>query len=147
MLEHDPDPVEFYAAALACLAPGGRLILGVPSSDGYLARLVDFVLNAPPHHVTWWSDRALQTLVRRFRGEVLELRHAPVEPWERRLRSYAALSPKSMRRFRGGKALHVRCALAWLASPIAMRLRPPAATDRGATTVIVVRHGSGKRRP
>ena len=85
VLEHVANPREFLAAALACLKPEGILVLGVPSAESYVTRIANFVLNAPPHHVTWWTDHALRHLADQFQLSILDLAHAPVEPWETRL--------------------------------------------------------------
>ncbi|MGB0909821.1 MAG: class I SAM-dependent methyltransferase [Nitrospirales bacterium] len=85
VLEHVADPVHFVELALRCLKPSGILVLGVPTAESYLTQLTNFVLNAPPHHVTWWTDQALRCLIQRCDLELLSLDHAPVEPWELRL--------------------------------------------------------------
>ncbi len=85
VLEHVANPREFLTAALACLRPGGLLILGVPSAESYVTQITNFVLNAPPHHVTWWTDQSLHSLAKHFQLSVLDLTHAPVESWETRL--------------------------------------------------------------
>lgn len=85
VLEHIGDPRTFLAAALACLKPDGLLILGVPSAESYITRIPNFVLNAPPHHITWWTNEALCHLADQFQLSILDLAHAPVESWETRL--------------------------------------------------------------
>ena len=85
VLEHIGDPETFLTAALACLKPDGLLILGVPSAESYITRIPNFVLNAPPHHITWWNNEALCHLADQFQLSILELAYAPVEPWETRL--------------------------------------------------------------
>jgi len=85
VLEHVADPQSFLTAALACLKPGGLLILAVPSAESYITKIPNFVLNAPPHHFTWWTDKALYHLGDHFQLSILDLAHAPVEPWETRL--------------------------------------------------------------
>ena len=52
VLEYAADPVKFTRDCLALLKPGGTLMIGVPAGDSYLGTLRNFVLNAPPHHVT-----------------------------------------------------------------------------------------------
>ena len=85
VLEHVADPREFLTDALACLKHNGVLVLGVPSAESYITRMANFMLNAPPHHVTWWTDQALRHLADQFNLSILNLAHAPVEPWETRL--------------------------------------------------------------
>jgi len=85
VLEHIGNPRAFLTDAFACLKPDGLLILGVPNADSYITRIPNFVLNAPPHHITWWTDEALCHLADQFQLSILELAHAPVESWETRL--------------------------------------------------------------
>ena len=85
VLEHVANPREFLTAALACLKPEGLLILGVPSAESYVSQISNFVLNAPPHHVTWWTDQSLHALAQKFQLSVIVVTHAPVESWETRL--------------------------------------------------------------
>ena len=85
VLEHMRDPQSFISAALACLKSEGLLIIGVPNAESYITRIPNFVLNAPPHHITWWSPKSLCYLADYFNLSILELAHAPVETWETRL--------------------------------------------------------------
>lgn len=82
VLEHVADPLAFVTEAKARLKPGGRLFLGVPNRESYLARLRDFPLDLPPHHVTRWSRRALETLAERAGLQVEALAESSLEPWE-----------------------------------------------------------------
>jgi SAM-dependent methyltransferase len=66
VLEHVPDVRPFLESAVACLKKGGRLIVSVPSADSFLRQAVNNVLNMPPHHVTWWSNRSLDKIATLF---------------------------------------------------------------------------------
>ena len=147
VLEHVPDPDAFVAAALRCLAPRGRLILGVPDAESYLSSLPDFVLNAPPHHLTWWDRASLGRLLQRHGVQAPETRHFPVEPWERRLwwmaRVTRLLTHGAGPRF--GASLRGLKVAAWLASGALQVIRPPARA-RGATLLAVCRKASGSVR-
>ncbi len=140
VLEHLAEPDDFLVTALRCLAPGGRLILGLPDAESYLSALPDFVLNAPPHHLTWWSDAALGRLLRRQGLRDIEFRRFPVEPWERRLwwmaRTARFIGGGQGPRF--GRSLRRRKACSWLAAGLLQAIAPPA-DARGATLVAVAR--------
>jgi 2-polyprenyl-3-methyl-5-hydroxy-6-metoxy-1,4-benzoquinol methylase len=62
VLEHVAAPLEFLNAMAACVKPGGRVIVSVPSEDGFAGRAINDFLNLPPHHVTRWTDSALGAL-------------------------------------------------------------------------------------
>jgi 2-polyprenyl-3-methyl-5-hydroxy-6-metoxy-1,4-benzoquinol methylase len=85
VLEHVCDPKEFIMSALACLKPGGLLILTVPSEDSWLQHKQDFSLNMPPHHVTKWTDRCLTNIANEFNIKHIHLHHEPLNsyhiPW------------------------------------------------------------------
>jgi hypothetical protein len=44
------------------MRPGGRLCVVVPSRDSAITEIPNFVLNAPPHHLSWWNEDALRVL-------------------------------------------------------------------------------------
>lgn len=75
VLEHVADPSQFISAALKCLKENGLLIFSVPAEDSFIATSVNDMLNLPPHHVTRWSDRALQSLGKEFDLEVVKIQH------------------------------------------------------------------------
>lgn len=85
VLEHMADPLTFLSEAIACLKPSGLFILSVPCAESYITGIPNFALNAPPHHLTWWTKAALIQLADQFQLSILEVTHAPVESWERRL--------------------------------------------------------------
>ncbi len=66
VLEHVPDPVSFARQMASALRPGGRLLIGVPQFPSLMTAIPNFVLNAPPHHLTLWSEKALATLCDRL---------------------------------------------------------------------------------
>ena len=60
-IEHVTDPLGF-ARLPTCMRPGGRLCVVVPSRDSAITEIPNFVLNAPPHHLSWWNEDALRVL-------------------------------------------------------------------------------------
>ncbi len=143
VLEHLAEPDAFLSEGLRCLAPGGQVILGLPDNDSYLGDLPDFVLNAPPHHLTWWNEPAVAALLRRHGLENPAFYRPEVEPWERRLwwmaRVARALGRGEGARF--GARHRARKACSWIVSGMLQAMRPPAAA-RGATLVATARAAS-----
>lgn len=143
VLEHDPDPAGFVRACLALLKPGGTLAIGVPDSDSYLGTMRNFVLNAPPHHVTWWNKKSLTRLARIAGLEDPALHTAPVEGWEARLywmaRIQNRLAPRGAPLFDASRRGRIATVAAYLLAGLAERFLSPAADARGATTVLVGR--------
>jgi len=74
VIEHVADPLDFARCLVTCLKPGGRLCIVVPHRASALTAIPNFVLNAPPHHLSWWNENALQALSQRLAliGENLE---------------------------------------------------------------------------
>ena len=143
VLEHVANPRDFVAAALACLKPDGLLILGVPSTESYVTRIANFVLNAPPHHVTWWTDRALRHMAHQFQLSVLDLAHAPVEAWEARLywmqRISGALMPRATSYFTESTSRRLFNIAAYVIAGTIMSMIKPPASAQGASVVMVAR--------
>lgn len=66
VLEHVADTAAFLEACVRCLKEDGLLILAVPNADSYVGRTMNAVLNMPPHHVTWWSEKSLRFVAKKF---------------------------------------------------------------------------------
>lgn len=143
VLEHAADPLAFIRDAMALLRPGGTLVIGVPDGDSYLGTLANFVLNAPPHHVTWWNAQSLTALAEIAGLADVALHRAPVEAWEARLywmaRVQRWLRPSGADLFevsRWGRGATVGAYL--LAGAINQRRRQ-SLDEHGATTVLAGR--------
>lgn len=65
VIEHVERPAKLFAEMAAATKPGGRLIVGAPHAPSAMTRIPNFLLNAPPHHLTWWSHQALASLAQR----------------------------------------------------------------------------------
>jgi SAM-dependent methyltransferase len=76
-LEHMARPGEFLRQCCELLAPGGRLILGLPSADSFL-RLESNILDLPPHHMSRWPLRTIQFLPHLFPLRLLRLAVEPL---------------------------------------------------------------------
>ncbi len=65
-IEHVADPLDFTRDLVKCVRVGGRLCIVVPSRTSPLTEIPNFVLNAPPHHLTWWDEGALRAVADRL---------------------------------------------------------------------------------
>ena len=68
-IEHVADPLGFARDLVKCVRPGGRLCIVVPSRTSPLTEIPNFVLNAPPHHLSWWDEGALRAVADAARSE------------------------------------------------------------------------------
>ena len=84
VLEHIPEIYSFIEASIKCLKPGGLLIYSVPSADSFIASVKNNILNMPPHHISWWSDKSLQYIAHIFGLKVIDIHHEKLAEIHRR---------------------------------------------------------------
>ena len=77
VIEHVADPLRLAADMARCLKPGGLLMLGAPVWPSAMTAIPDFAFNAPPHHLSWWSEAAMAALAGRLGLAVEETRLLP----------------------------------------------------------------------
>ena len=80
VLEHLPTPGDFFQSAYEVLQNDGLMITAVPSEDSFAGTIKTNCLNAPPHHITRWTDKCLKTLPIKYGFECIDIVHIPVEP-------------------------------------------------------------------
>lgn len=138
VLEHVRDPDMFLHELVALADKGGRVVVGVPDAGSYVADLPDFMLNAPPHHLTWWTGTALRDSLQTAGLRILETHRFKVEPWERQLWWMSKLArlarPEKMSRL--GAKLRTRKVASYLGS-WALQKCPIPKTARGSTLLMV----------
>jgi SAM-dependent methyltransferase len=78
VLEHVADPRAMIGAMVALTRPGGRIILATPNAGAYISRCRD-LLNAPPHHITWWEDRTWHWVAGAYGLVDVQLHHTPID--------------------------------------------------------------------
>ncbi len=78
VLEHVIDPYDFIKSSLKCLRKNGLLIIAVPSESSFVRYASNSILNMPPHHVSRWTDKSLNSISRLFSVEVVTLHHEPL---------------------------------------------------------------------
>jgi len=142
VIEHVEDPHALATDMLACLRPGGLFILAGPTWPSPLTELPNIAMNAPPHHLSWWSPRAFERFAARLGLRVLEARglegtaalHA-VYYWLWRLTP--TMPPDQA--YRHSWWLHGRLALAALLRPLLNAVNPPAARGLSTDALLVAR--------
>jgi SAM-dependent methyltransferase len=78
VLEHVADPRRMIEAMVALTRQGGKIILATPNAGGFISRSRN-LLNAPPHHITWWEDRTWHWVASTLGLVDLQLYHTPIE--------------------------------------------------------------------
>jgi 2-polyprenyl-3-methyl-5-hydroxy-6-metoxy-1,4-benzoquinol methylase len=83
VLEHICQVGDFIQAALDCLKPGGKLIVGVPNSNPYLYKYDKyFTLNLPPHHMGLWDKQTLINMQKVFNVKLNYISIESLDGWE-----------------------------------------------------------------
>lgn len=77
VLEHIADPYETLCSIHRLLRHGGKIILSVPGNRRWPA-LFHPQVDAPPHHLTLWTEEALGKLLQRAGFRVLNVRAKPL---------------------------------------------------------------------
>lgn len=85
VLEHVTNPRGFLEACVQALKPGGQLIVAVPAEDSFMSIAEDIWLNMPPHHLTKWSDKALNFAFDSLKLENVEFWHEPLADFHQNL--------------------------------------------------------------
>jgi SAM-dependent methyltransferase len=120
VVEHVSDPFLFASDMTSCIKPGGLLVLGVPCWPSRMTDIPNFVLNAPPHHLSWWSRAALEALAARLGLIVVAIQdvapgsHSSIVFWMGRV------APKltGERYFRAALSWYAALTWSWLAGRV-----------------------------
>ncbi len=111
VIEHVPDPKAMFTELFQAAKPGGLVCVSVPRVPSALTRIPNFLINAPPHHLTWWTEGALRELANRAGAEVMSIEKVPFGG-DSGIYWIDRLSPVKCR------DVHFRGALSWHASSL-----------------------------
>ena len=154
VLEHVSSPVATLTDMARAVRPGGIVVIGVPHRPSAHTRIPNYLINAVPHHLTWWTETALRAIA--ARAGLVEATVA-VAPWtdvDAVVYWMERFSPVKCRdvHFRHSWAWHAS-ALFGLAAAMVMRKVRPAPSrpgDEGASLLLVARRpedGPGEAPP
>ncbi len=141
VIEHVAEPRQFVEQMLSALRPGGLLILAAPTWPSPMTDLPNFVLNAPPHHLTWWRPAAFRAMCRTFGLEVVEVKELPGQPfgslvhWIRRF----SLVHTGERYFRHSWLWHLSLLFGALLGLVAQRIARPPGDDTPLDVICIAR--------
>jgi SAM-dependent methyltransferase len=143
VVEHVRDPKAFFAGLVRAAKPGGLIVIGVPHAPSAMTRIPNFLMSAPPHHLTWWSKTALAALAESGGALVENIAEVPWGAQDAAIAWMARCSPIrcSDTHFRGAASWHVAALTGYLlGSAVARLLGPPrAGTDEGAGLLMIAR--------
>ena len=78
VLEHVTNPRQFVSSLLDLVKVGGKIILSVPNAESFIRHEENGLLNLPPHHMTWWSQKTFQYFFKLFPMKIHCLRKEPL---------------------------------------------------------------------
>lgn len=82
VLEHISDIKSFLEASVACLKPGGKLLICVPNNEPYFFKYIEYSkLNSPPHHMGWWNTESLTKIAPHFGLKLDEVFYDMITPY------------------------------------------------------------------
>ena len=145
VLEHVPEPRQFAAQLAAMLRPGGSLIMCAPLHPSPLTEIPNFLINAPPHHLSWWSEGAFQALAEAIGVEPLEFLQIPSSPheaivyWMHRFSVFRAGRAADERYFAHRWSWHLNLAVSYLLARSATALLPPPKSERPCNLMLIAR--------
>lgn len=79
VLEHVPDPYVFLSSCIKTLKKNGLMIVAVPNDNSFLKYAQNSLLNMPPHHLTRWTDKAINNIADIFNLQLMEIHHERVQ--------------------------------------------------------------------
>lgn len=142
VVEHVSDPLTLFAEMVRAARPGGLVIVSLPHVPSAMLRIPNFVVNAPPHHLTWWTSRALEALAQRG-GAVVE--SIGTIDWDAQDSLIYWIERCSFVRckdeyFRHSVAWHAAALTGFLAGRVMHAFRPvPSGRDEGISLMLVAR--------
>jgi SAM-dependent methyltransferase len=142
VLEHVKAPAALFAQMVQAAKPGGLIFVGVPHVPSALTRIPNFLINAPPHHLTWWTRSALTELAKGANTGVDSIEHVPWGGNDSLIYWIERCSPIKCTgaHFRGAWSWHAAAAVGLLGGHLTHRLRgTPATKDEGAGLLLTAR--------
>jgi len=145
VIEHVSAPAQMFAEMVEATRPGGCVMVGVPPVPSALTRIPNFVLNAPPHHLTWWTEQALRALAASAGAEVESIEHAEWNATDSLLYWMALCSPIRCRdiHFRDHWTWHASLLIGYLGGRLLYAVnKTPRTRDEGGSLLLVARRPS-----
>jgi SAM-dependent methyltransferase len=144
VLEHLTSPASMFADMLKAARPGGLVIVSVPHTPSAAMRIPNFLINAPPHHLTLWTEPALRALATSNGAEVTRIEPTRWNAADSLIYWIACCTPISCGdiHFRGGWRYQAAALVGLLGGKLMYALNPsPKTHDEGGGLVLVARRG------
>jgi 2-polyprenyl-3-methyl-5-hydroxy-6-metoxy-1,4-benzoquinol methylase len=146
VIEHVSHPRALFAEIVEAAKPGGLICVGVPHVPSALTRIPNFLMNAPPHHLTWWTKAALLELAANAGALVESVENVPWGTADAGIYWIERFSPIKCTdiHFLGAVKWHAAALTGYVLGTIAYRLMgPPKRTDdEGGGLLLIARRPS-----
>lgn len=142
VLEHVENPVGMVTNMMRAVRPGGLVIIGVPHVPAAHTRIPNYLINAVPHHLTWWTDVALRRIAERVGLVEARVETAPWADVDGLVYWMARVSPVKCRdrHYKHSWAWHASAVFGFLGGYVIWKINPtPKTTDEGASLLLVAR--------
>jgi SAM-dependent methyltransferase len=147
VIEHVRDPKTLFTEIVQAAKPGGLVCVSAPRVPSAITRIPNFVMNAPPHHLTWWSKTALCELAKNAGAVVESVENVPWGEGPSEIYWIERCSPIKCRdiHFRGAVAWHAASLAAGALGFAASRLlrAPKMSPDQGVGLLMIARRPGG----
>lgn len=143
VIEHVANPRAFAEQLTAFLRPGGTLILAAPLHPSPPTEIPNFLMNAPPHHLTWWNVPAFEALAGSLGltpVDISVLRYSPHEAfvyWIHRFSFVHTTTSPNECYFGHRWAWHINLASSYLLARLATRWLLPPKTGRSSNAILI----------
>jgi SAM-dependent methyltransferase len=143
VIEHVRAPKTLFAEMMRATKPGGLVCISAPHVPSAPTRIPNFVINAPPHHLTWWTKDALSELAKGAGAVVEGVENVPWGKSESIAYWMARFSPIKCSdiHYHGGAKWVLATLFGFLAGFIASSLlgAPREMSDEGASLLLIAR--------
>ncbi|MDR7036064.1 SAM-dependent methyltransferase [Methylobacterium sp. BE186] len=146
VLEHVARPVAFLSEMAQAVRPGGTVIVGVPHVPSAATRIPNYLVNALPHHLTWWTAEALRAIAARVGLVDAQVETIPWSELDNFIYWMARCSPvKCQQRHYAHRWSWHASALLGLGGALAIQClrRAPPINDEGVGLLLVARKPGG----
>jgi SAM-dependent methyltransferase len=143
VIEHVRDPATLFKELVRAAKPGGLICVGAPGVPSALSRVPNFLVNAPPHHLTWWTKSAFESLANSAGVVVEGVENAPWGESDAMMYWISRCSPIKCTDvfYRGGAKWHLASLTGHVGGYFASKLfgAPRNPNDEGASLVLFAR--------
>ncbi|WP_111683856.1 class I SAM-dependent methyltransferase [Winogradskyella tangerina] len=81
VLEHISDVASFIEAMITALKPKGKLLISVPNNDSFIKYSKGGILNFPPHHMGWWTQKPFEYLKDKYNLNIETVDFEPLQDY------------------------------------------------------------------